>query len=67
MARVGVARRRRSAGHEEGTCTCGFLPLTQLMHLQLRAVEKTGLERRLAKLERQLQVMLGVDRQPTHD
>jgi hypothetical protein len=42
-------------------------PLTQLMHLQLRAVEKTGLERRLAKLERQLQVMLRVDRQPTHD
>ena len=29
------------------------------MHLQLRAIEKTGIERRLAKQERQLQVVLG--------
>lgn len=36
--------------------------LAPLMHLQMRAVEKTGLERRLAKLERQLRVALGEDR-----
>jgi hypothetical protein len=37
--------------------------LAPLMHLQLRAVEKTGIERRLAKLERQLQIVLEQDRQ----
>ena len=36
--------------------------LAPLMHLQLRVVEKTGIERRLAKLERQLQVVLDEDR-----
>jgi hypothetical protein len=36
--------------------------LAPLMHLQLRAVEKTGIERRLAKLERQFRVVLGEDR-----
>ena len=38
--------------------------LAPLMHLQLRVVEKTGLERRLTKLERQLQLVLGEDRWP---
>ena len=37
--------------------------LAPLMHLQLRAVEKTGLERRLAKLERQVRVVLEGNRQ----
>jgi Family of unknown function (DUF5763) len=41
--------------------------LAPLMHLQLRAVEKTGLERRLAKLEQQLRVVLNQDRQQNHE
>jgi hypothetical protein len=36
--------------------------LAPLMHLQLRVVEKTGIERRLAKLERLVQVVLEENR-----